>query len=271
VIPNGLGPEAYVPPLSGHLRELDHRLQGRTVLAKVARWDPDKRWLLAIEVTAQLRQRGSRPLLVARGGMEAHGAEVLGRARSLGLHVVERSLQRPGGAGLLEALASTETADVLLLTSHVDAAARRLLLRGAHAVLANSGHEPFGLVGLETMAAGGLACIGGTGEDYAMPGCNALVLQTEDPREFLTLFDALRGEPDTDAQIRRAGRRTARDYAWPQVVARNLLPRIAQFRATAHRALPDELEERARRLAPASSTRAPFLTRASSFASYARA
>ncbi len=35
---------------------------------------------------------------------------------------------------------------------------------------------PNGLVGLETMAAGGVACTGGTGEDYAVAGRNALVL-----------------------------------------------------------------------------------------------
>jgi glycosyltransferase involved in cell wall biosynthesis len=41
-----------------------------------------------------------------------------------------------------------------------------VLFHSAAAVLANSHHEPFGLVGLETMAAGGVACIGYTGEDY---------------------------------------------------------------------------------------------------------
>jgi glycosyltransferase involved in cell wall biosynthesis len=231
VIPNGLGPEAYSAPFSGHVQELRRRLEGRTVLAKVARWDPDKRWLNAVDITAEVRARGGRPLLIARGGMEAHGAEVLARAQGLGLRVGERPLHRAGALGLIDAAAGTQDLDVLLLTSHVDTGARRLLLRGADAVLANSGHEPFGLVGLETMAAGGLACIGGTGEDYAVPGRNALVLQTEDPKEFVSLFSHLRGDPSADAEIRRCARRTARDYAWPEIVGRNLIPRIASAEA----------------------------------------
>ena len=52
----------------------------------------------------------------------------------------------------------------------------------ADAVLANSGHEPFGLVGLEVMAAGGIAFTGSTGEDYVLSFENAIALETEDHR-----------------------------------------------------------------------------------------
>lgn len=226
VIPNGLEPEVYAPAYAGHVKDLRRVLGGRTVLAKVARWDPDKRWLNAVQIVADLRARGWRPLLIARGGAEAHGGEVLARARALGLHVGARRLERPGAPGLLETVAGSQELDVLLLESHLDKSARRLLFRGADAVLANSGHEPFGLVGLETMAAGGVACTGGTGEDYVVPGRNALVLQTEDPGEFRRLYGALRAEPGADTEIRRAARRTSRDYAWSTIVARNLLPRV---------------------------------------------
>jgi glycosyltransferase involved in cell wall biosynthesis len=64
----------------------------------------------------------------------------------------------------------------------------QVLFQGVDAVLANSRHEPFGVVGLEAMAAGGVVCTGGSGEDYAVPSHNALVLETEDPEEFLGLF-----------------------------------------------------------------------------------
>jgi glycosyltransferase involved in cell wall biosynthesis len=103
---------------------------------------------------------------------------------------------------------------------------RRVLFRSAEAVLANSIHEPFGLVGLETMAAGGLACTGATGEDYAVPGQNAVVLETGDPGEFLSWLQRLRAHPDQGRSIRRAGRSTARLFAWPEVVQRVLLPRV---------------------------------------------
>jgi glycosyltransferase involved in cell wall biosynthesis len=113
------------------------------------------------------------------------------------------------------------------LCSHVDPLARRLLFRGSDAVLANSSHEPFGLVGLETMAAGGLACTGCTGEDYAVAGQNALVLETGEPREFLGMFARLRESPEQARAIRHAGRVTARHFSWPAIVERILLPRVA--------------------------------------------
>ncbi len=226
VVPNGLGTEAYLPPDRRAVSELRRIFDGRIVLTKVARFDPDKRWLLAVETLGELKRQGLRPLLIARGGVEEHGREVLGRAAAAGLSVCERASTEDGATGLLNALRDVNGADIVHLTSSVDADARRTLFRAADAVLANSGHEPFGLVGLETMAAGGLACTGCTGEDYAVPGRNAVVLQTSDPREFVDLLGDLRTDPQREQALRRAGRATARDYAWPTVIRRNLLPRV---------------------------------------------
>jgi glycosyltransferase involved in cell wall biosynthesis len=226
VVPNGLPAEAFLPPDRGAWSELRRRFRDRTVLAKMARWDPEKRWLGAVETLAQMKRAGWRPLLVARGGTERHGADVRAAMRARGLVRVDRRCSKPGAAGLLDALRDVDGADVVDLRSHVDAEARRLLFRGADAVLANSRHEPFGLVGLETMAAGGLACTGSTGEDYAVPGQNALVLETEDPGEFLRFFERLREHPAQIAAMRRAGRATARHFAWREVVDRVLLPRV---------------------------------------------
>jgi glycosyltransferase involved in cell wall biosynthesis len=92
--------------------------------------------------------------------------------------------------------------------------------------LANSGHEPFGLVGLETMAVGGVACTGCSGEDYAVPGQNALVLETTDPRECIGLLRELHLHPAQERAIRRAGRVTAQHYLWPQILFGILLPRL---------------------------------------------
>jgi glycosyltransferase involved in cell wall biosynthesis len=192
----------------------------------VARWDPDKRWLLTIDIVGQLKRDGVRPLLVARGGVEAHGREVLERAAARGLTVVERAIDQPGPRGLLRVLEGANGSDVISLRSPLDADARRLLFRGAAGVLANSGHEPFGLVGLEAMAVGGLACTGCSGEDYAVAGRNALVMQTATPSEFVHLFRRLRRNPAEEAALRRAGRQTAEQFAWPEVVRRNLLPAI---------------------------------------------
>ncbi|MEN8183870.1 MAG: glycosyltransferase family 4 protein [Myxococcota bacterium] len=230
VVPNGLPPDAFEPPDRSAVALLRRRFGARTVVAKMARWDPDKRWLAAIEAVGEMKRHGWRPLLLARGGSEPHGAEVLEAALAKGLHVVDRSWTRPGAQGLLEALDDASVADVVNLGSRVDAESRRVLLRGANAVLANSGHEPFGLVGLETMASGGLACTGNTGEDYAVPGQNALVLETGEPMEFMTLFDRLRRCPDEARALRRAGRATARRYAWSEIVDRVLVPRVEPAR-----------------------------------------
>jgi len=226
VIPNGLGPEAYARASYAQVRRLREQLADRAILSKVARWDPDKRWIHAMRSVAELRRRGAKPLLIARGGAEAHGWEVLSCASQLGLRIGERAAPRTGASGLIEVLGGCQELDVVVLTSHVDAAARRVLFRGADAVLANSAHEPFGLVGLEAMAAGGIACTGGTGEDYVIPGRNALVLQTEDPAEFWNLFARLRADPRADSELRRAARRSSLDFAWPEVLRGNLLPRL---------------------------------------------
>jgi glycosyltransferase involved in cell wall biosynthesis len=130
---------------------------------------------------------------------------------------------------LLSALANSEAADVVLLESHVDAGARRLLLSGADVVLANSRHEPFGLVGLETMAVAGIACTGTTGEDYARAGENALRVRSEDPDEFIDQFERLRAHAGLRDAMRRAGRRTADQYSWKRVIEAQLMPQIAQL------------------------------------------
>ena len=56
------------------------------LLCKVARWDPDKRWMEAIEATAKLKDLGQKTTLLARGGREPYGREVIRRAVSLGLN-----------------------------------------------------------------------------------------------------------------------------------------------------------------------------------------
>jgi glycosyltransferase involved in cell wall biosynthesis len=226
VIPNGLAADTFDPPDPLAIAELRRRFRDRTIVVKMARWDPAKRWIDTVGIVAAMKRAGWRPLFIARGGTEPHGEEVLAAIRDQGLLCVDRQLTREGAGGLIEALRGIDGADVVNLRSHVDPDGRRLLLRGAAAVMANSDHEPFGLVGLETMAAGGIACTGCSGEDYAISGQNALVLETGDPREFMTMFHRLRTHPKQARAIRRAGRWTARRFAWPEVIERVLFPRM---------------------------------------------
>ena len=228
VVPNGLSGEAFEPIPSGPHVALRRQFRDRTVVVKMARWDPDKRWLSAVEIVAAMKHAGWRPVLIARGGAEPHGAEVLAAMSVHGLNRVDRVWRTAGVDGVLEALRDVpRDVDVVNLLSHVDPYARRLLFRGSDAVLANSSHEPFGLVGLEAMAAGGLACTGCTGEDYALAGQNALVLETGEPDEFLGLFARLRDVPERARAMRHAGRLTARRFSWCEIIERVLLPRVA--------------------------------------------
>jgi glycosyltransferase involved in cell wall biosynthesis len=230
-IPNGLSHDSFEAADGEGVAELQRRFRDRTVLVKMARFDPEKHWLLAVDTVGELKRQGWRPLFVARGGSEAHGEDVIARARAQGLRVVERRASAPGVAPMLLALRDLGDADLVSLRSHVDPASRRVLFRGADAVLANSRYEPFGLVGLEAMAAGGLAVTGCSGEDYAIPGRNALVLQTSDPREFLRLYRRLRENPAEEQALRRHGEETARDYRWSDVVTRLFLPRVEALHA----------------------------------------
>jgi hypothetical protein len=59
-----------------------------------------------------------------------------------------------------------------------------------------------------------------------VPGQNALVLQTSEPSEFLSLYTRLRSNWRAMRALRRAGMSTARQYAWSGVVERVLLPRL---------------------------------------------
>jgi glycosyltransferase involved in cell wall biosynthesis len=236
VIPNGLAPHELVLPGREAVAAFRARLPERRVFSEVARWDPGKQWLLAIDTVSVMKRLGWRPLLIARGGIEAYGSEVLATATQAGLRVVTRTLPQPGVRGLLHAMQGLEQADLVDLCSPLDPDSRQVLLRGSDAVLANSRHEPFGLVGLETMAVGGVACTGCSGEDYAVPGRNALVLETTDPWEFIELFGELRAHPAQECALRRAARMTAQQYTWPQIIERNLLPRL-RFLAT--RVSPD--------------------------------
>src|SRR5690349_3969629 len=89
VIPNGiparwLEHHGEVEYLAGRLRET---LGQRPLLSKVARFDPDKRWLAAVEAVNEMRRMGMGPLFLMKGGIEPHGAEVLHHAETIGLKV----------------------------------------------------------------------------------------------------------------------------------------------------------------------------------------
>jgi glycosyltransferase involved in cell wall biosynthesis len=225
VIPNGI-PERLLAPPPGDPAEVRGIFGDRSLLVKVGRFDPDKRWIQAVHALAGLKRDGTPAVMLMRGGIEPHGEEVLWNARNLGLTVADvRLTGRPSMFEALDALRTHADADILNLRFFVPEELLRLMYAGADAVLANSGYEPFGLVGLEAMAEGGIAFTGATGEDYATSYENAICIETDDAREIAAALTLLRRSPDLAASIRREARRTAERYTWTHVIE-NLCHRL---------------------------------------------
>jgi glycosyltransferase involved in cell wall biosynthesis len=247
VIPNGI-PKNLLEPVNTVLSaSLRRSLRADLVLTKIARWDPDKRWNMAIEAVAGLKARGLKTKLIARGGMEGYGEEVLNHASSAGLTVKDVYTKEDTLNGYLKAIAAAgPEGDVLNLKFYCPQDLLRIIYRAADGVLANSGREPFGLVGLEAMAAGGIAYTGSTGEDYAVPFHNAIVLETSDPQEIESYVTFLNNHPEEVKRIRKSGQYTAAQFTWDQVIE-NLIQRL-EYQAKAQGLLtlaekPEDLAE----------------------------
>lgn len=217
VIPNGIPRSSIQDADPEAVAELRAAAAADHFCFKIGRFDPDKRWLMAVSAAGYLKRHGRRVRLVIRGGREPHGGEVFALAEHQGLRIVDVSAPSEPSA-LSAVLREQPEADVVNLTSFVSDAMLGVIYSACDAVLANSGHEPFGLVGLEVMAAGGLAVTGSTGEDYAAAYRNALVLETADPIELVTGLNLLKQRPSLAAALRRRGRVTARQYTWEKVI-----------------------------------------------------
>jgi glycosyltransferase involved in cell wall biosynthesis len=217
VIPNGIDEALLDGADPDQTTALRAAFDGRPTCVKVGRFDPDKNWLQAIDALAEVRAAGIDARLVVRGGKEPYGDVVLGRARERGLEVCRLDYESSDWRGLAEALAAAE-APVVHLRAFLDDATLYALYAAADVVLANSGKEPFGLVGLEVMAAGGIVVCGATGEEYAEPFVNAIVCDTGDGRELATYLCALFEDESLADELRRHGAETAARYTWGNVL-----------------------------------------------------
>ncbi len=229
VIPNGI-PTRHLAPVEPDMvqRLCQIAQQGdprRMFLFKIGRFDPDKRWIMAIEAVARLKYSGHPVTLFVRGGLEPHGAEVLRHAYQSSLSVRDVTAQRPNMEQCLEAIANAGSADIYNLRFFLPEEFVRTTYAAADATLANSGHEPFGLVALEVMAAQGVAVTGSTGEDYAISFENAIVTETDDPDEIVGYLLHLRRHAEEQERMRIGGRRTAEQFLWDQVIE-NLVSKL---------------------------------------------
>lgn len=95
--------------------------------------------------------------------------------------------------------------------------------------MANSGHEPFGLVGLEAMAAGGVSFVGETGEDYARHLENAVVVESCDTNELVGNMLYLKNCPCLRQRIRHQARMTSLKYTWDKVIKSHIIPKMERL------------------------------------------
>ncbi len=217
VIPNGIPERIFDEVRASDVAYLRRLFDGRHMLLKVGRFDPDKRWLQAIDAVADLRDDGIRVQLVVRGGKEPYAGVVFERAAQRGLTIEDVSFESPTVEAIGDTLAASK-ADIVNVRSFLPDTMLYTLYGAVDAVLANSGKEPFGLVGLEVMAAGGIAVCGSTGEDYARAFDNAIVCDTSDPLELATYLDRLFDDTAIQHRIRENAPVTARQFSWPNVL-----------------------------------------------------
>src|SRR5207302_1182995 len=212
VVPNGIPGSMMARVSQAQVRAVRAAAGAPAFLFKIGRFSPDKRWHQAIAAVAQLKERGVATRLLMRGGLEPFGGEVLDFAQQRGLRVAPLSTRIEDVAGLAKTLRDNADADIWNVTAFLPDDLLPALYASATATLANSGHEPFGLVGLEAMASGGVAFVGATGEEYAEPFKNAIVIETEDAAEIVAYVTHLAEHPDTARNLRIAAPGTARDY-----------------------------------------------------------
>lgn len=243
VIPNGI-PSALLNPVPAEqtdaIRTILDPDSDAVMLFKVGRFDPAKRWLMAVEAAAQIKAAGHRVVFPLRGGIEAHGNEVFARARELGLTITRIAEQPESWDELLDLLQAAPSADIVHLDFFLPQEFLRPFYAAADAVLANSGHEPFGLVGLEAMAARGLVFTGTTGEEYTLGGQCAIALDTDAPAEIVNQVLDIKADPVRAAAMRQAAHTRAAAFTWEQIS--DILLEKVKFVAQLNGAMPQQLK-----------------------------
>ncbi len=92
VLPNGIAERWLKPVPPADVRALRAALGDRPTFVKVARFDPDKEWLWAIDAIAAMRDAGRAPRFLMRGSRSDYADMVGERIRAGGLSVERLAL-----------------------------------------------------------------------------------------------------------------------------------------------------------------------------------
>ena len=229
VIPNGIQAELLRPVEEVSCDILHRELEADAVLFKMARFDPSKGWIKAMETAARLKGLGYSLRFIVRGGMEPYGAHVLSRAESLGLSVQDVDLSGKSPEDSIRELLSARHAEITNIRSFIPHDLSRIIFACSDAVLADSLHEPFGLVGLETMASGGMAFVGNTGEDYARDMDNSIKLETSKSTEAAASVLYMNHNPQFTQRLRNRARSSASAFTWDRIINYTLQPKLQRL------------------------------------------
>lgn len=219
IIPNGIPSDLLLPVPKSVISRVRRKLAGadEMLLFKVGRYDPAKCWWSAVEAAAMLKQNGAKVRFLCRGGIEAHGIQVLNHAREMDLEVKDVDGHPETWSEALDTIHAAGKADIYNLRFNMTQAMLRIFYAAADFVIANSKHEPFGLVGLEAMAAGGVVFTGPTGETYSADGAGAVALDTEQASELVLAIENMHDQPEKAQAIRQAAPAVASRYTWERV------------------------------------------------------
>ena len=221
VIPNGIPSNLFDPLPKSVVTAIRQGLDcdENLLMFKVGRFDPAKNWGVAVEATARLKQEGERVAFLIRGGIEPYGLEVLQKARDLGLVVKDVDGKPDNWQEALDLIRSNRPADIFNLRFFMPQLILRPFYASADIILANSLHEPFGLVGLEAMAVGGIVFTGSTGEMYSFDGVSALSLDTDQAEEIVMHVRNMKAQPKRAETLRQAARQMALRFTWDNVLS----------------------------------------------------
>ncbi len=234
VIPNGI-PEALLEEVNkADVSQIRETLGTETIFTKVARRHEDKGWKTAVRAVHNLNSLGEGSKLLAHLTMESDRQKITHQVKSLGL--VMKDIRLDGNpqehylhaayeqdfTPYFEALSRGATADILNLLFPIPPSFLRVLYQASDVVLASSGHDPFGLAGMEAIAAGAVVFTSRSAEGYAEHMGNAIVLNNYTAEEIQFYTSHLRMHPEKREKIRISARQTAEQWTWQEVVRRLL-------------------------------------------------
>jgi glycosyltransferase involved in cell wall biosynthesis len=230
IIPNGI-PEALMDEADERdVSRLKEAIDADFTLSKVARWQPDRGWEAAIELVNRLKEGGKKPVLLACGNAEPYRVKIAQKAIALGLRIgdvcVDGDIEehhrtaelKEEFSPYLEAISRVAPVDIFNFLVPIPHSFLRIIYRASNVVLANNTRAPFGLAGLEAMAAGALVFTGCNGEDYATHLSNAVVLDSQRVEEIDFYLDYLMSHPVTREKISTDAKRTSQRWTWQETV-----------------------------------------------------